>query len=44
MTRPSTAMSVLAMGEMFGVIAIGLALFRLLAPTGWQRIGGFIDV
>jgi hypothetical protein len=31
------------MGEMFGVIFLGLALFRLLAPRGWQRIGGFID-
>ncbi len=40
----ATAMSVLAMLEMFGVIAIGLAAFRLLAPRGWQRIGGFIDV
>ena len=36
-------MSVLAMLEMFGVIAAGLAAFRLLAPRGWQRIGGFID-
>lgn len=40
----ATAMSVLAMAEMFGVIVVGLGLFRLLAPTGWQRIGGFIDV
>jgi iron(III) transport system permease protein len=40
----ATAMSVIAMGEMFGVIVVGLGLFRLLAPTGWQRIGGFIDV
>jgi iron(III) transport system permease protein len=39
-----TAVSVVAMGEMFGVIALGLGLFRLLAPGGWQRIGGFIDV
>jgi iron(III) transport system permease protein len=39
-----TAVSVVAMGEMFGVIAVGLAAFRLLAPRGWQRIGGFIDV
>jgi iron(III) transport system permease protein len=39
----ATAMSVLALGEMFGVILVGLGLFRLLAPTGWQRIGGFID-
>ena len=40
----ATAMSVLAMLEMFGVIFVGLGLFRLLAPRGWQRIGGFIDV
>ncbi|MHB1928225.1 MAG: ABC transporter permease [Acidimicrobiales bacterium] len=40
----ATAMSVLSMAEMFGVIAVGLAAFRLLAPQGWQRIGGFIDV
>jgi len=40
----ATAMSVIALVEMFGVIFIGLALFRLLAPRGWQRIGGFIDV
>ncbi len=40
----ATAMSVLAMLEMFGVILVGLGLFRLLAPRGWQRIGGFIDV
>lgn len=40
----ATAMSVVAMAEMFGVIVVGLALFRLFAPRGWQRIGGFIDV
>ncbi|HLI00607.1 MAG TPA: ABC transporter permease subunit [Acidimicrobiales bacterium] len=40
----ATSMSVVAMAEMFGVILIGLALFRLLAPKGWQRMGGFIDV
>lgn len=40
----ATAMSVVAMGEMFGVILVGLALFRWLAPRGWQRIGGFVDV
>lgn len=40
----ATAMSVVAMAEMFGVIVVGLALFRLLAPRGWQRIGGFVDV
>ncbi|MGH9121327.1 MAG: ABC transporter permease, partial [Acidimicrobiales bacterium] len=39
----ATAMSVIAMAEMFGVIVLGLGLFRLLAPKGWQRIGGFID-
>jgi iron(III) transport system permease protein len=40
----ATAMSVVAMGEMFGVILLGLGLFRWLAPAGWQRIGGFVDV
>ena len=40
----ATAMSVVAMAEMFGVIFVGLGLFRLLAPRGWQRVGGFIDV
>jgi len=35
---------VVAMAEMFGVIIFGLALFRWLAPRGWQRIGGFVDV
>jgi len=40
----ATAMSVVAMAEMFGVILLGLALFRWLAPRGWQRIGGFVDV
>lgn len=39
----ATAMSVVALGEMFGVIVAGLALFRLLAPRSWQRMGGFID-
>ena len=38
-----TAVSVVAMAEMFGVIFLGLGLFRLLAPKGWQRMGGFID-
>jgi iron(III) transport system permease protein len=39
----ATAMSVVAMAEMFGVILGGLGLFRLLAPAGWRRIGGFIN-
>lgn len=39
----ATAMSVVAIAEMFGVIVIGLGLFRLLAPRGWQRMGGFVD-
>jgi iron(III) transport system permease protein len=39
----ATAMTVVAIGEMFAVILIGLLLFRLLAPRGWQRVGGFID-
>jgi iron(III) transport system permease protein len=40
----ATAMTVVAVAEMFGVIVLGLLLFRLLAPKGWQRVGGFIDV
>jgi iron(III) transport system permease protein len=35
-----TAMSVIAMAEMFGVIVLGLAAFRLLAPRGWRRLDG----
>jgi iron(III) transport system permease protein len=35
-----TAMTVMALGEQFLVIVTALALFRLLAPRGWQRIGG----
>ena len=34
-----TAMTVLLMGEMFGVILIALALYRLAAPAGWRRVG-----
>ena len=40
----ATAMSVVSMGEMFGVIVMGLGLFRLLAPRGWQRVGVSTDV
>lgn len=39
----ATAMSVVALAEMFGVIAVGLGLFRLIAPRGWQRVGGLVD-
>jgi len=35
-----TAMTVMALGEQFVVIVAALGLFRLLAPRGWQRIGG----
>ena len=37
-----TAMSVMALGEQLLVILAALALFRLLAPRGWQRIGGAV--
>ncbi len=35
-----TAMTVMALGEQFAVILLALGLFRLLAPRGWQRVGG----
>lgn len=35
----ATAMTVVSVGEMFGVIAVVLAAFRIFAPRGWQRIG-----
>jgi iron(III) transport system permease protein len=38
-----TAMSVVAVGEMFLVIVVGLGLFRLLAPKGWRRVGTVAD-
>jgi iron(III) transport system permease protein len=34
-----TAMTVVAVGEMFAVIGLLLLAFRLLAPRGWQRVG-----
>jgi iron(III) transport system permease protein len=34
-----TAMTVLLMAEMFGVILIALGLYRLVAPAGWRRVG-----
>jgi iron(III) transport system permease protein len=34
-----TAMTVVAVGEMFAVIALLLVAFRLFAPAGWQRVG-----
>jgi iron(III) transport system permease protein len=37
-----TAMTVMAVGEMFAVIGVVLLAFRLLAPRGWQRIGGAV--
>ena len=35
-----TAMTVMALGEQLLVILAALGLFRVLAPSGWQRIGG----
>ena len=34
-----TAMTVVAVGEMFAVIGVLLLAFRLLAPRGWRRVG-----
>lgn len=34
-----TAMTVLTLVEMFGVIALALTLYRLLTPRGWRRVG-----
>jgi len=34
-----TAMTVLTLVEMFGVIVIALALYRLVTPEGWRRTG-----
>ncbi len=34
-----TAMTVLTLVEMLGVIGVVLGLFRLLTPRGWRRIG-----
>lgn len=36
----ATALSVVEMVIMLGVIAAALLAFRFLAPAGWQRIGG----
>jgi iron(III) transport system permease protein len=34
-----TAMTVVTMLEMLGIIAVALGLYRALAPPGWRRIG-----
>jgi iron(III) transport system permease protein len=34
-----TAMTVLMLLEMFGVIVIALVIFRVVTPRGWRRIG-----
>ena len=34
-----TAMTVLTMAEMFGVIVLALAIYRLVTPAGWRRVG-----
>jgi iron(III) transport system permease protein len=35
----ATAMTVLTLVEMFGVILLALALYRLVTPEGWRRTG-----
>lgn len=34
-----TAMTVVVMAEMFGVIALVLLIYRLATPAGWRRVG-----
>lgn len=34
-----TAMTVITLVEMLGVIVLALGMYRLLAPAGWRRIG-----
>jgi iron(III) transport system permease protein len=34
-----TAMTVVLMAEMFGVIILALGAYRLLTPVGWRRVG-----
>jgi len=34
-----TAMTVMTLAEMLGVIVIALGLYRLVTPKGWRRIG-----
>jgi iron(III) transport system permease protein len=34
-----TAMTVVLMGEMFGVIILALGAYRLFTPVGWRRVG-----
>lgn len=36
----ATALSVIEMLVMFGVIAVATLAYRLLAPAGWRRLGG----
>jgi iron(III) transport system permease protein len=38
------AMTVVALGACFVVIALVLGGFRLMAPKGWRRIGGWRSV
>ncbi len=37
------AMSVIALAAALIVIGVANGLYRLLAPRGWQRMGGMID-
>ncbi|HEY7931426.1 MAG TPA: iron ABC transporter permease [Acidimicrobiales bacterium] len=34
-----TAMTVVTLAEMFGVIGLALLIYRLVAPRGWRRVG-----
>ena len=34
-----TAMTVIGLVEIFGVIVVALGLYRVVTPRGWQRIG-----
>ncbi|MDE3065711.1 MAG: hypothetical protein KGJ36_08565, partial [Acidobacteriota bacterium] len=34
-----TAMTVLTLVEMLGVIAVALGLYRVATPPGWRRVG-----
>ena len=34
-----TAMTVVGLVEIFGVIVVALGLYRVVTPRGWQRVG-----
>jgi iron(III) transport system permease protein len=39
-----TAATVLVLGEMLGVIAVVLGVYRLVSPKGWRRIGQAVEL